>query len=632
MRGTLSNGSLSLPIVVEVTRPVQAGLRKRKGTASFASELATDVSALLKYLGLPGEPHVELQTAGPRRSIRIWVHGVLQPFDQALALRAWQAAVPSDLRYLPHSSAGDEVSKAGWSFDDYVQSLSDQSDWRVVSNYLRRLVLEVVRTRAGCLVGLAQASAYRDQASGGVAKLPAVSSESVLVILQSLLNLGVTVDKPEVGQAISSEHERGNAVEAIAEALFSRLRSDRIEVHVNREYLKESLRKTSQSQDSENRPEGWAARIRNFLGFLQRPDLIEADERFGGPLSSLEEQFHSEFGVQIPKAKWIDSSEVADQLFAFKINDMLTPPFVGLKPNEILAHCPVAELAPLGIEAIRTMNSPDGKECAVIAATAKDVVNQNEIKTWDAFDFIAQALYAELSRLAPRLLSSDVLEFQLARLEKESPALVREIVARYSLADLTRTTRDLVAEGISVGNPRAILERLLQFETIPADDNLYRVFDDRLPVGNTAEKPSPGVAEYREFVRSGLKNQITYKYAENEGSVSAIEVRLESSMPAHSLSPDVPRDATSELADTTREELIDKIRETLAAKVASPRTVLLTTSMLRPIVKEIVAGELPDLPVLADRELSPGIDVIPIATVFFSRKPGRSLTAAMTDA
>lgn len=605
------NASLSLPVVIEVSPSLEVALRRRRAE-SFRDDLVNDINRLLGYLGLPGKPLVEVRGAGGPRSVRIWVHGVLQSFDRDLASRVWLTAAPPDLRHIAQSSLGDTASERGAWFDDYVKNLSEQSDGRLVSEYLRQLVVQVIRGRPGCLVGLGQASAYRVEASSreAIPESVAVSSESTLLILQSLLNLGVKVDKAEIWQTIMLEHQSGRSAEAIVEALFSRFRSDSIEIHISREYLSNLLKPTSMTPDSQSRPEGLAAKIRSF--FLRGPDAKEADERLRPLLPELEEQFRSDFGLLIPKVKWV--VDLNGQSIAFKVNDILGPPTLGLRPNEVLAHSSMRELESLGIQGMPTVSPSDGKECAVVNATAQDIVNQNDIRTSDPFEFIALALLGDLSHLAGRLLSSDVVEFQLAQLEKEYPVLVREILSRYSLTDVTQVARGLVAEGVPFRTPRAILEKFLEFETISVDDNLYRVFDDRLPVGDNAQRSIRRNEDYREFIRAGLRNDIIWKYSDN-WSLSAITVRLESAKSGHQSPHRVPRFA-SELDVTTREKFIDRIRDALAAKPVSCRPVLLTTSMLRPLVRQIVAGELPDLPVVADRELPPDINVTVIANIY----------------
>ena len=610
--------SVSIPITVELASSLEP-LVNHGSIESFKRGLASDVTGLLGELGLRGQPLIEVRRVDSRRHLRIRVHGVLETFELPALPRAWQAVAPEALRYLPETSIGQQGSDLSnqW-FDNYVESINEPAGWRIVLDCLRRLVLEVLRRRPACLLGPSQTMAYIDDAiSRGAAPQVPVPPETLSPILKSLLNLGIALDKPEVWQTISSEYEIGSSVGDITESIFALLRSDCIEIHLNRQYLKKL--KQPFAPEGDRVSEGIKAKIKNFLVNLRASYLDQVDASLNRPFLVLEDWFFTDLGLRMPEIVWVGSSNMADQMVSFKINDVLGPSTLGIKPEELFLRDSVNRLASLGVKARGTFNPANGQASAVIDGISKNVAEENDLVTSDASEFVAMALRGELSRLADRLLSADDVEFQLAQFEQTSPALVRAIESRFSLSELTQIMRGLVEEGLSLRNPRAIFERLLQFDTIPADDNTYKVFDDRLPIGEVvlSESKRRSDVNYREFVRSGLKNYISYKYVQNKNSLSVIRVEFRSEPSTQGLASDGGSIGASELGEERQEELRDAIR-TLSADTASTRIAIVTTSGQRPIIRKMIAAELPDIPVLAERELRPGIELKSIARVCLS--------------
>jgi hypothetical protein len=232
---------------------------------------------------------------------------------------------------------------------------------------------------------------------------------------------------------------------------------------------------------------------------------------------------------------------------------------------------------------------------------------------------LVEALRVELRDRGSVLLGIEDVEYLLSRLDDIFPELVSASLERLSLADLTRVLRALVAERVSIRDIRAMLERLLQFETIPVDPLDYLVIDERLPV--TPEAPSCLTTPWRlylAFVRSGsgLRNQLTASYGEGAGVVTSVPViqfdrefegRIRAAAGAAACGDD------AQTLEQLRDELLEHVRAGLTSRppwlTRETPALLVADPLLRPLIRELTASELPDLPVVVASELRPDVPV-----------------------
>src|SRR6266550_6888081 len=227
----------AIPITVELSSGLSALVNTRTLPA-LERGLASALKDLLVQLGLSGEPLVKVQGGDSRRAVRVRVHDLLQPFDPQIMKRVWLAFAPPELRGAPDNQ--ETTSGAGFPdgwFTAYVSTLSGgKSDLSLASEYLRRLVIEIIAERPGCLVGPAQAAAYIENAPGDAAAAQRIPPDAVSSLLKSLLNLGVYLDNHSLVWETVGMQPAGRSVEEIAESVYTKLRAPRIEIRVNAEY------------------------------------------------------------------------------------------------------------------------------------------------------------------------------------------------------------------------------------------------------------------------------------------------------------------------------------------------------------------------------------------------------------
>jgi hypothetical protein len=219
----------------------------------------------------------------------------------------------------------------------------------------------------------------------------------------------------------------------------------------------------------------------------------------------------------------------------------------------------------------------------------------------------------ELRRQAGRLLGIEDVEYMLARLDGIFPELVSATLERVPLGELTRVLRALLEEGVWIRDLRAILERLLQYDTVPVDASRYLVLDDRLPIPvGSPPTAVPPWSWYLAFVRSGrgLQNYLSHAY--RQGGAVARQVRA--------------LELPEQLEGSVREAAIagDTSEKTQAAVLAAvwgqlsrlstrdaPLVLLVRDPLARRLVRDHLVGELPDLPVVVRTELRAGVKILP---------------------
>lgn len=615
----------AIPITVELSSGLSA-LVSARGRQTFERGLASALKDLLVQLGLSGEPLVKLQGGDSKRALRVRVHDVLQPFNPNMMKRVWLAFAPPELRGAPNNpeTTSSPGFPDGW-FTAYVSTLSgSKSDLSVAFEYLRRLVIEIIAGRPGCLVGPAQAAAYIENVPGdAAASQPRIPPNAVSSLLKSLLNLGVYLDNQSLVWETIDMQPPGRSVEEITESVYTKLRSPRIEIRVNAEYLNKCLKLTTPLVDDET-PAGRLGAVRKFfskaigaLGQQRSADKLlpvysdQVDDAIRGAFRSAEERIFEEIGLQLPELVWAVSSDMQDSFIAIKINDRLGPPILGLQPGELLVNASVDQLTALNVPGRPAADPITGATCAIVGEAHKDIVVSGGFTFRDIYSFITLILYGEVKRRARQLFGVEDVEYQLAQLKQSFPTLVQCATARFSLGELARLMRALLAEGLSVRDARAIVERMLQFDTIPAFDLDLIYFDERLEIPSITPDTVNRWQNHCAFVRSGLKHFIGYKYSQylNFMEVYLIENQLQTRAEAAQMNDQW-------LDEADQQTLRDAIWAKLPVEEAERNKVpILTTSNARVSLRKLLYAEMPDLPIIAFSELAPQMRLQNVATI-----------------
>ena len=183
--------------------------------------------------------------------------------------------------------------------------------------------------------------------------------------------------------------------------------------------------------------------------------------------------------------------------------------------------------------------------------------------------------------------------FLLTAMEERFPDLVKEALRVMPVQKIAEILQRLVSEDISVRNLRTVLEALIEW--------------------GQKEKDSVLLTEY---VRVALRRHISYKYSSGQNI-----------LPAYLLAPGIEETVRSAIRQTSAgsylamepsasKKLVENLTRTVGdLSAVAHKPVLLTSMDIRRYIRKMIEQDLYDLPVLSYQELTPEINVQPLARV-----------------
>ncbi|MCC7071433.1 MAG: type III secretion system export apparatus subunit SctV [Deltaproteobacteria bacterium] len=248
----------------------------------------------------------------------------------------------------------------------------------------------------------------------------------------------------------------------------------------------------------------------------------------------------------------------------------------------------------LGIEAEPAQNPANGNACGWIAMDQKKLAEDAGLTTWDAPGYIVLHLSAVLRKNAAEFVGIQETQNMLEQLEQAFPALVKEVVPKaVSPFQLTDILRRLVEEEISIRDLRNILQALAEWGPVENDTVMLT-----------------------EYVRAALKRYISHKYT-----------RGQSTLIVYLLDPQIEETVRSSVQHTSSgsylalepeitQEILAAVRNEVGnLPPSAQQPVVLTTMEIRRYFRKLVELEFPHLAVLSYQELSPEMNIQPIARI-----------------
>ncbi|HKQ79950.1 MAG TPA: FHIPEP family type III secretion protein [Blastocatellia bacterium] len=560
--------------------------------------IETELRSLLDDLGIPGKPVIEIRHESAVKNLRLLVRGSVQTYSVGVVQRLAE--------YFSDRIFDTSALKSSWG-RELVTALGKPS----FNDFLTQLIMEIVKQNPDVLLGDEQVNAYLKCAGELMEELQCdeLSKDFAKNILSFLLSLRLSIkdSKTIIGHIVEG-CERGRSEIEMAETLTARLSSNRIEVVINRDYLslildEEKLRQRSDENDVSG-------------------TVSVYDEKISGKARDLFKMMADglfyELGMRVPDVVLTAGDNSRESAASFKINDIRCPARLGIKPDQLLVNASIDQLKLLDIEAERAINPANDNECSLINKSDEQRVADAGLQVWDLVGYLILALSRELRRNAGHLLHIEKVEYDLAQLDLYFPELVNVVMEKTPLARLTQVLRELQNEGISIKDMKAILECVVSCDYLVFDGSKHIVFDDRL-VFHT--EPSKGWRDdghsMAQRVRAGLKRYISHKYTLGKSTliVYLIDPRIEKLLLDH---------LAFERGDGEKAglsvEKIEKIREAIRDEVGalSPTIAfpaILTVPGIRFFLRGMIANEYPDLPVLSFDELSPDLNIQPIARI-----------------
>jgi len=344
---------------------------------------------------------------------------------------------------------------------------------------------------------------------------------------------------------------------------------------------------------------------------------VNADEK------SIEKMFRMmqdglfyELGVRIPQVEIHEDAKLGRHECRIQINDLRLSPFRGLDESEFLVNDTVDRLTLLNVKGKEAVNPANGSECAIVRDTngLAGVCEQAGLTTWDFNGYIVLATSAQLRRYAGSFIVLETAGCDLSRLDAVFPNLTRVVRDRFDFPTIVQVFRHLIDEQISIRDMRGVLEAMLATKaTVEVDFYKYIVF---APYAMAPCPATQGIgiedvdaSGYAECVRTRFKHYISHKYT--RGGSTLVVYLLDRSM-------------ESRLMESNERPLLEKERKKFLDAVLAevgylPPTaqnpVILTTWEVRKRFRKLIEVEFPRLAVLSYQELSPDMNIQPIAKI-----------------
>ncbi|MFH1810087.1 MAG: type III secretion system export apparatus subunit SctV [Pseudomonadota bacterium] len=301
-----------------------------------------------------------------------------------------------------------------------------------------------------------------------------------------------------------------------------------------------------------------------------------------------------ELGVRYPGLRVRgNEGDLPKGAYIIMINEI--PLVMGTVDQEkLLVNDTPDRLKLLNIEGEPAVNPANQSECAWISIVHKEVAEQAGLTTWDAAGYMVLHLSAVLRKNASEFVGIQETQNMLEQLEQAFPALVKEVVPKaVSPFQLTDILRRLVEEEISIRDLRSILQALAEWGPVENDTVMLT-----------------------EYVRAALKRYISHKYT-----------RGQSTLIVYLLDPQIEETVRSSIQHTSSgsylalepeitQEILAAVRNEIGnLPPSAQQPVVLTTMEIRRYFRKLVELEFPHLAVLSYQELSPEMNIQPIARI-----------------
>jgi FHIPEP family len=507
--------------------------------------------------------------------------------------RVWHTSAPHSLHF--HTAPlGVKPATAGFR-DAWLRQVgalvgSDAVTDSTLCRFLADLTVAAISDDPRCLLSDDNVGRIADEARGSSSSF-AQEFVDLEGLVRFLVSLGVSVaDRGRLREAIEDTLLLDLPLEDRRELIFERLRASCIGIRVH--------------------PHDAAS-----LGAKPSPNLSvyddALDERLHEPFRELEKNLFLEHGLRLPQLVWVTDTTLDPHTVVVVVNDLPSLPLRVPETDQLLVEVS-ADSLPAGISGQDTYVPATGGGATLVPAALQSDLESSRmpLQTW--VQSVADAVANEAIRRGSAFLAVGDVTYQVSALSLAFPNLVDAALAKFSLGALARVLRGLLDEGVSIRDLRLVLDRLLDFETVPVEDPAEIVLDRRLaiPTGDTIAR-----ADWQfllAFVRAGLADDLARDYADDQGRLDVFT--LESELEDEAARIALERDASGLDAETGK-RLRDALWARLPTDLSRRTPILLVSTLARRVVRDALACELPQLGVLAHPEVKPGVKVKRLETI-----------------
>jgi type III secretory pathway component EscV len=344
-------------------------------------------------------------------------------------------------------------------------------------------------------------------------------------------------------------------------------------------------------------------------------DLASDLAKTGEMIPMMMDGLFYELGIYTGRCVAKISTAIARDEVRIRVNDVTTPPLRLIEKGTVLVNDTVDRLTLLNVNGRKAFNPANGNECAVVSSDAKDICEQAGVTTWTPAGCVVLLVSRMIRESAPLTISLEMTEFYMDKVQAAFPVLARLVQSSIGVRRVAGVLRSLLEEEISIRNLPMILDRLLTLPPSTAVDlnefivftNAYDCIRPFLPLRCSDEERA--VIEMAECVRMTQRRYISHKYTRGQNTLIVylldpkIEKRLANAQP-------LTTEESHALLRAVELEI-----ESLPPTTQSP--VMLTTASLRYRCRQELRGAFPKLAVLSYQELSPDMNIQPIARITY---------------
>lgn len=225
----------------------------------------------------------------------------------------------------------------------------------------------------------------------------------------------------------------------------------------------------------------------------------------------------------------------------------------------------------------------------------------NQINVLSAPQILGHHLAHALRRYSSKFIGIQETHMLLGQAEALYSELIKEMYRNMTITQVSGVLRRLVSEDVSINNLRAIFEALVLGAKQSSDDE----------------------EALTEFVRTHLKDQISYRYCQGNNILPVILIDPTTEDLLRESIRQTPQGVSLALSSTDSQRFHNTIKTVLGnGKAAGRKVVLITSTELRRYVRKMIELEFHELPVLSYQELASQITIQPIGRVSLPRLEG----------
>ncbi len=305
----------------------------------------------------------------------------------------------------------------------------------------------------------------------------------------------------------------------------------------------------------------------------------------------LRSALYYDLGVPFPGINLRNNPSLQGLSYALNLDEIPISKGVLLK-DKLLVRDQPENVKMLGIDIEQGEDFLPGEKSWWVDKKYKKDLEQIGITALDFEDIITLHASILLAKHAGDFIGMQESKYILDKMEERAPDLVHEATRLLPLQKIADIFKRLVQEQVSIRDLRCILENIISWA--PREKDIIMLC---------------------EYVRVGLKRQISYRYTADQNLLPAVlidpnveeiirkSIRQSSAGSFLALDPDSTKRFIEELK---------RIRGT-----TNKRTVIIASIDIRRYVRRLIEGEFYDIPVLDYQELTPEVSVQPIERIRF---------------